>query len=92
MAISRLHDVVDAGAAAAPGSFRQLDQFQVRDQAQQLARLRGDLLAVREVAGLVIGHLPGAGGTALRGRLDADLDQPFVDVLDLLVPERARSR
>ena len=67
----RLDDVVDAGAAAAPGALRQLDQLQVRDQAQQLARLGGDLLAVRQVAGLVIGHHLRRG--VVGGRLDADL-------------------
>src|ERR1039457_5033073 len=51
----RLHNVVNAGAAAAPQAFRQLDQLQVRDQAQQLTRLVGGLLPVRPGAGLVGG-------------------------------------
>ena len=59
--------------------------LQVRDQAQQLARLGGDLLAVRQVAGLVVGHHLRRG--MVGGRLNADLNEPLVDVLDLLVPE-----
>ena len=52
----RLHDVVDASAAAAPEALRQLYQLEVGDEPQELAWLGGDLLAMREVAGLVVGH------------------------------------
>ena len=52
----RLDQIVNARAAAAPGAFGQFDQFQIRNRLQDLARLRGDFLAVAQMAGLVIGH------------------------------------
>ena len=52
----RLREVVDAGRAAAPVGLRQVDHAQPGDLGQQLARLPADLLAVHDVAGIVIRH------------------------------------
>ena len=59
----RLNDVVDAGAAAAPGAFGKFDEFQAGDGVQDLARLRGDFLAVAQMASFVVSD--GAGRSAL---------------------------
>ena len=81
-----LGDVVDAGAAAAPVGFRQVDHLQPGDGIEDGARLVDHLLAVAQVAALVVG---GAVETAARGGLaEARRDQPLVDVLDLGVPLR----
>ena len=50
----RLHNIVNAGAAAAPRALGQFDQFQIRDRAQELARLGGDFLAVAKMTGFVL--------------------------------------
>src|ERR1051326_7404520 len=90
----RLHDLVNAGAAAAPGGFRQLHQFQIWNRSQDLSRLRRNFLPMTQVTGLGVRHgrslLPPGGGTATffwGRRLDPDSGEPLVDVLDLLVPE-----
>ena len=80
-----LQEVIDAGAAATPGAFGQLDQPQIGNGAQEAAGLGHDFLAVRQVAGLVVSHHLGRG--AVGGQLEADLDEPLVDVFDLVVPE-----
>ena len=49
-----LHQVVDAGAAAAHPRFSGLQQLQVRDLAQQCPGLFAQPLAVQHVAGIVI--------------------------------------
>ena len=51
----RLGDVVNTGAATAPRALRQLGQFQSGDCLEQLPWLRGDFLAVAQVAGFVVG-------------------------------------
>jgi len=50
-----LGDIVDAGAAAAPGGLGALAQFDAGDRPQDFPRLRGDFLPMAEMAGLVIG-------------------------------------
>ena len=53
----RLGDVVDTGTATAPRALRQLGQFQSRNRLEQLPRLRGDILAMAQVTGFVVGDL-----------------------------------
>ncbi len=60
-----LHDVVDAGAAAALIGFGELHQLQLGDGAQQVAGLGDDLLRMAQVAGIGVGHAKGE--RALRG-------------------------
>ena len=50
----RLREIVNARAAATPTGLGQLDEFQTRDRLQKLAWLRGNLLAMTQMAGLVI--------------------------------------
>ena len=52
----RLHQVVDAGAAAAHAGFAGLADHQVRDLSQQGPGLGADALAVERVASIVVGH------------------------------------
>ena len=52
----RLDQVIDAGAAAAPRAFLQLDQFEIGNGAQKFPGLYGDLLAVAKVTGFVVGR------------------------------------
>ena len=95
----RLGQVVNARAAATPIGFGKLDQLEIRNRPQQLARLGGDFLAVAEVAGFVVGHdlfELGAGARLALPNSDAGLgcrifDEPFVDVLHLLRPTVARA-
>ena len=49
-----LDEIVNAGAAAAPGAFREINQFKVWNRAQKLTRLCGDFLAMGEMAGFMI--------------------------------------
>ncbi len=49
-----LSNVIDAGAAAAPIGFGEFDELKAGDQLKEVARLLGDLLAVRQVAGVVV--------------------------------------
>ena len=66
--LPRLHQVVDAGAAAAHARLRGLPQQQVGDPAQQGPGLGADALAVQHVTGIVIGHRQrplGGGGAAV---------------------------
>src|SRR5215831_7987315 len=51
-----LGEVIDAGRAAAPVGFREIDQTQLRDLAEELTRGALDLLAVHDVTRIVIGH------------------------------------
>ena len=51
----RLNDVIDAGAAAAPFAFSEFDEFEFGNRFQDGAWLRGDFLAVTEMAGFVVG-------------------------------------
>jgi hypothetical protein len=81
----RLDQIVDARAAAAPSALRQLRQCELGNGAQNLARLRGDLLAVAQMAGFVVSDV--LRGRARLGRREADLRQPFVDVLEFRVPQ-----
>ena len=53
----RLRQVVAARGAAADLALGQRHQLQLRDHLQQLPRLLADLLAVAEMAGVVIGRL-----------------------------------
>ena len=80
-----LRDVVDARAAAAPVGFGQFHEVQTGNGAQQFARRLGNFLAVAKVAGLMVGHAFRRRGTG--GMLQADLREPFVDVLQFLGPE-----
>ena len=50
-----LGDVVDTGAAAAGVGLVHLDQFQAGDLLKQFAGLKAHLLAVGEMAGVVVG-------------------------------------
>ena len=58
----RLHQVVDAGTAAADPSFGGFPQLQMGNGLEQLPRLAGDALAVNHVTGIVIRHRQGASG------------------------------
>ena len=83
----RLREIVDARTAAAPIGLGQFHQLDSGNRLEELTRLRGDLLSVAEMAGLMVGDHGGIG--ALRDRLgcgNADLPEPFVDVLHLPVP------
>src|SRR6266849_5014460 len=81
----RLNQVVDARAPAAPGAFGQFSQREMGNGAEHLSRLGRDFLAVAKVAGLVISH--GLRRNVRAGRrLNSDLHEPLVDVLDLVVP------
>ena len=73
----RAGDAVDAGAAAAPGAFREIDEADAGQQAQQVARRGGDPLAVGEVAGIVVGERDGVRERRRGGRSAADGGQPF---------------
>ena len=75
-----LGDVVDAGAAAAPIGLGELDELQARDQLKEVAGLLGDLLAVRQVTGVVVGDGEVAQACA-RGAATV-LHHPFVDVAE----------
>ena len=57
-----LHQVVDAGAAAADPGLCGFPKPQMRDGLEQLPRLASDALAVNHVTGIVIGHGKGASG------------------------------
>ena len=85
-----LGDVVDAGAAAAPVGLGEFDQLEARDELKELSRLLGHLLAVREVAGVVVGD----GQVAQAGlrRPAAVLHHPLVDIAQLGVPELGQGR
>ena len=91
-----LHQVVDAGAAAAHARLHRFAQLDVGDGGQQGAGLIADALAVEHVAGIVIGQLQrllGAGGAAigvgqgleacLEAIAEAHLGQEFLDVAHL---------
>jgi hypothetical protein len=83
-----LRERVDTRRAAAP---RRLGQFHQRDtgqQSEQRARLPRDLLAMNQVARLVIGHRGRALGRSLRRPPAANLIQPFVHIAQLRVPRR----
>lgn len=82
----RLDQIVNARAAATPGAFGKLGQIQVRNGLQNLARLRRDFLSVTKMTRLVIGHVL-RGKIFVRGRLDADLREPFVNVFHLFIPK-----
>ena len=89
----RLHQVVDAGAAAADPRLHGLKQLHMGDLAQEVPGLVADALAVEHVAGIVI-HEPegplGAGGLAVamaqglqgaaEGLREAHLGQELLDV------------
>ena len=85
-----LGDVVDAGAAAAPVGLGELDELEPGDELQEIAWLLGDLLAVRQVAGVVVGD--GEIAQALLRGAAAVLHHPFVDVAQLGVPELRERR
>ena len=80
----RLRDVVDAGAAAAPGGFREFGEGEPGDEFEQLAGLGGDFLAVAKVAGFVISD--GSFAAASPRGAATVFDKVFVDVLDLGIP------
>ncbi len=50
-----LGNVVDASATAAPVGLGKFDELEAGDQFEQIAGLLGNLLAVRQVAGVVVG-------------------------------------
>ena len=74
-----LHEVVDAGRAAAQLPVGGLEQLELRDPAQQRARLRADALRVREVAGVVVGD---AQRERMARRLRLVLGEQLGDVVD----------
>ena len=55
LGLLRLGDVVDASAAAAPVGFGEFHKLESGDELQEVAGLLGDLLAVRQVTGIVVG-------------------------------------
>ena len=75
-----LGDAVDASAAAAPIGLRELDELQARDQLKEVAGLLRDLLAVRQVTGVVVGD--GEVAQALARGAATVLHHPFVDVAE----------
>ena len=79
-----LGDIVNPGAAAAPCRFAEFRQLQAGDGLEDIAGLFGDLLAVAEMAGLVVGHFAGSLGRL--GFAQADEVEPLVDVLELFGP------
>ena len=82
----RLNEVVDTGAAAAPSAFREFNQLKIRNGPQDLAWLLGDFLAMTQMTRLMIGDGLFRGVSGWR-RLNSDLGQPFMDILDLFVPQ-----
>ncbi len=56
----RLREVVDAGAAAAPGGLGAFAQLDAGERAENRAGLGGDFLAVAEMAGVVISREQGS--------------------------------
>ena len=85
-----LGDIVDAGAAAAPVGLGQLDELEPRDELQEVARLLGDLLAVRQVAGVVVSD--GEVAEARPRGAATVLHHPFVDIAELGVPQLRQRR
>ena len=75
-----LGDIVDASAAAAPVGFGEFDELKSGDELQEVAGLLGDLLAVRQVTGVVVGDGEVAQARA-RGAATV-LHHPFVDVAE----------
>src|SRR5437867_1113114 len=69
----RLHEIVDAGAAAADLRFSRRQQLDSRNRGQQRPRLRAYALRVREVTGVVIDN-PRLDWMPRRTRF-ADLDE-----------------
>ena len=49
-----LGDVINPGAPAAPVGLGKFDELQARDEFKEVPRLLGDLLAMRQVAGVVV--------------------------------------
>src|SRR5581483_8098519 len=76
----RLGDVVDARAATTGIRLLQFDERDARYLLQKLARLLAYLLAVRQVAGVVVGD---DGLQALRRGNEVDLSQPLTHVTHL---------
>src|SRR5712691_8766720 len=85
----RLHEIVDAGAAAADLRFRRRQQLDSRNRGEQRPRLRAHALRVREVTGIVI-HDARLDRMPRRTRL-ADLDEQLRYVT-YLCAERAGPR
>ena len=54
MRTRRLGDIINPGAPAAPVGLGEFDEFQTRDEFKEVPRLLGDLLAMRQVAGVVV--------------------------------------
>ncbi len=79
-----LDQVIYSGTAAARGTLGQLNEPQVRYGLKELPGLCGDLLSVSEVTGFVVRDHLGRG--VIRWWLEADGDQPFVDIAHLPVP------
>ena len=79
-----MRDAVNAGAAAAEGGLGQVDQVAIEEGLQERARLGRNFLAVAKMAGVVVG---GALGWDAAGWLEADFDEPFVDIANFCIPE-----
>src|SRR4029453_16756759 len=77
-------DIVDAGAPAAEIALRQLHEPEPRDASQQVARLAPYLLAMGEMAGVVVGH-----GARQLAEREVGLGEQLGDVADL-AGERVR--
>ena len=75
-----LREVVDAGGTAAPRCLGKFDELEAGDLAEDLAGLAGDLLAVAEVARIVVGS---AGRLRARSRGQALLGEELGDVAAL---------
>src|SRR3954471_16057029 len=84
----RLGDGVYAGTAATPRRFKQLDERHARQKSQQRARLARDLLSVNEMTRFVIRNARGFGKWWGFWNSAPDLDQPFLNVPDLPIPQR----
>ncbi len=80
-----LGNVVDASAAAAPIGLGEFHELESRDELEQVARLLRDLLAVRQVAGVVV--CDGEFAQARARSAAIVLHHPFMDITELRVPE-----
>src|SRR5437764_1284922 len=76
-----VQQVVDTRGPAANLPLRGLDHLELRDLAEQLARLGAHRLGVRQVTGVVVGDLD---GDRMATRARAGVGQQFRDVADLL--------
>ena len=74
-----MRDAVNAGAAAAERGLGQVDQVAIEEGLQERARLGRNFLAMAKMAGVVVGR---ALGWDAAGWLEAEFDEPFMDIAD----------